>query len=235
MTSRLVDRLQTEVCRRAFSAPEALLYELTIAPALAAIAAPLVDPWVSGGLVADVGCGGGRLAWSIAQGGSATVVGVDASSAQVRRFHRRTRSTPSCAAALASASALPFPSSTFGTVLSCCAVKHWEDRRGGLAECLRVAAPGAAVVVVEIDGSASAAEVRRFAHRSRIPLGMREAYVRFAMRTVVGVAPSADDIRSALSGLGAANVDARRVEGLPFTLTTAVAPQPPTDLMAGPR
>jgi hypothetical protein len=84
-----------------------------------------------------------------------------------------------------------------------------------------VTKPGGAVVVIEIDGSATPEEFWRFARTSRIPFGLHKAYLRFAMRTVVGVAPSRDVLANSFEGLPVAGLCLRRITGLPFLLATA--------------
>ncbi|MHB8218702.1 MAG: hypothetical protein ACYDHU_00040 [Acidimicrobiales bacterium] len=78
-------------------------------------------------------------------------------------------------------------------------------------------------MIVEIDGSSTADEFWRFAQNSRVPFGMRRAYLRFAMRTVVGVAPGRDALERSFHEAGALLPDIRRIEGMPFWLATAEA------------
>jgi ubiquinone/menaquinone biosynthesis C-methylase UbiE len=213
-----VEHLADGVCRRAFSSPEAIAYELTIAPALAAALEPLIRPLLTGPRTLDVGCGGGQIAKRLAND-TFSVIGLDPSRSQVRRFDRR---APSAAGVVqARAEALPFASSTFDSLYSSCAWKHWPEPSIGTAECVRVTKSGGSIVVVEIDGSASPAEFWSFARRSRIPLGLRKAYLRFAMRTVVGVAPTRDHLASSFDGLQVTALSVQRVDGLPFLLATA--------------
>jgi len=63
----LYGRLAEVVCRRAFSSPEAMAYELTIAPTLAKIVAPEFITRVRGNRVLDVDCGGGIISELIAK------------------------------------------------------------------------------------------------------------------------------------------------------------------------
>jgi len=78
-------------------------------------------------------------------------------------------------------------------------------------------------VIVEIDGSSTADEFWRFARNSRVPLGMRRAYLRFAMRTVVGVAPGHGALERSFHEAGVLRPGIRRIEGMPFWLVTAEA------------
>jgi hypothetical protein len=84
-----------------------------------------------------------------------------------------------------------------------------------------VARGDAPIVVVEIDGAATVDEVRAFANATRIPLGLREAYVRFAMRTVVGVAADDTAMRRMFTEAGLRSAEVEKVEGFPFLLGLA--------------
>lgn len=220
----LVERFKTGVCRRSFSSPEALSYELAIAPALCQIVAPLIAVHACEPPVLDVGSGGGRITAAIADVVSGPAVAIDSSLSQVRRVARRARHSGRVVPVQASAEQLPLRDGRFGAVVSSCAVKHWPDPRAGLAECVRVARPGAPVVIVEIDGDASISDVRAFAHRTRVPLGLREAYVRFAMRTVVAVAPRREQLLALVSRAGIATPKVDHVDGFPFVVTHGYAP-----------
>jgi ubiquinone/menaquinone biosynthesis C-methylase UbiE len=216
----LFGRLANGVCRRAFSSPEAVAYELTIAPALADIVVPAIASYVVGSRVLDVGCGGGRVAVALAAQLPVTVVGVDPSSSQVNRLARHARATPAVTGIQAWGEGLPFADGTFDTVISSCAWKHWPAPAKGVAECLRVLRPGGAPVFVEIDGTSTPDEFWQFARESRIPFGMRKAYLRFAMRTVVGVAPDAGALEASFLECGAERPTVRRIAGMPFWLVT---------------
>lgn len=217
------DRLSEGVCRRSFSSPEAFLYEAMIAPALCRLVAPAVLPRLGGWPVLDVGCGGGRLSARIADDRHCLVVGIDPSQAQMARVGRR-RAAARVDGARASAMALPFAAGRFGSVISSCALKHWPDPSVGLAECMRVARQDAVIVIVEIDGSASIDDVWRFAEQLDLPAPIRSGYVRFAMRTVVGVAPRPDEVEARLVAAGAVGVARYAIERSPLTLCVGRRP-----------
>lgn len=208
-------RLTTSVCRRAFSSPEALIYELPV-PAVAAVVSPLVVPHLCGPTILDVGCGGGRVASNVAATTKSTVIGIDPSESQTTRVARRNTKHPVVAAGRATAERLPFRDRSFDAVFSSCALKHWPSPRDGLAECARVGRPAAPLVIVEIDGASTPAEVHEFTRLTRVPPGLRAAYVRFAMRSVVAVAPDATALAAMYDDLPLTTPSVEKVRGLPF-------------------
>jgi ubiquinone/menaquinone biosynthesis C-methylase UbiE len=212
-------RLSEGICRRAFSSPEALLYEATIAESLKRVVLPALAPHIRGRLVLDVGSGGGRLAMALAENHS--VVGIDPSWSQVRRFRRRAGG--GAMTFLANGESLPFSDHVFDTVYSSCVFKHWHTPGAALSECARVARPGGRLITVEIDGNASPDEFRQFADRSRVPLGLRSGYVRFAMRTIVGVAPTISSLAAAFDHLHVDDLAVGRIPDMPFLIATATA------------
>jgi ubiquinone/menaquinone biosynthesis C-methylase UbiE len=181
--------LADAVCRRAFSSPEAFLYEVTIARALADIVTPELAKYARGHVL-DVGAGGGTVAARLVIDHGLTVVALDPSTAQVRRADRLAARVPGLATCVGSAQDLPFDDASFDSVVSSCAWKHWPDPAIGVRECVRVLRPGGTLAIIEIDGTVTPDAFWRFAKHSRVPWGMKHAYLRFAMRTVVGVAPS---------------------------------------------
>jgi ubiquinone/menaquinone biosynthesis C-methylase UbiE len=127
-------------------------------------------------------------------------VGIDASASQARRA----RGT------CASGDALPFADASFDSVVSSCAIKHLPEPAAGVAEWRRVLRPGGAIAVVEIDGASTPSEVHHFASMTRVPPGLRWAYSRFVMETVVAVAPTVDELGELVGS------PATKVAGLPY-------------------
>lgn len=93
----------------------------------------------------DVGCGPGAALEHAATTG-AGVAGVDPSPAMVARAARR---VPSAQVEVGSAEHIPFPDDHFTVVINVASFHHWADREAGLAEILRVLAPGGKLYVVE--------------------------------------------------------------------------------------
>jgi ubiquinone/menaquinone biosynthesis C-methylase UbiE len=209
--------LADAVCQRAFSSPEAFLYEGTIAHALADIVTPELAKYARG-RVLDVGAGGGTVAARLVREHGLTVVALDPSPAQVRRAHRLADRVPGLSACSGSAGALPFDDQSFDSVVSSCAWKHWPDPAAGVNECLRVLRPGGTLAIIEIDGTATPEAFWVFAKHSRVPFGMKHAYLRFAMRTVVGVAPSPAELAASF---GDVTVSTSSLLNAPFTLAVA--------------
>jgi hypothetical protein len=83
---------------------------------------------------------------------------------------------------------------------------------------MRVLRPGGTLTIVEVDGTATPAEFWRFARISRVPVGMKRAYLRFAMRTVVGVAPGAHELRASF---GDTPAEVERLGEMPFLVAHA--------------
>jgi ubiquinone/menaquinone biosynthesis C-methylase UbiE len=163
-------RVSEGVCQRAFSSPEAFLYEGTIAAALSTVVLPALRRHITGPRVLDVGAGGGRLA--VALSGEFRLVGIDPSWPQVRRFRRRAGGRT--AIVRARGESLPFASRSFDTVYSSCVYKHWTTPDVAMRDCARLTRPGGTLITIEIDGDATPAELRQFAdHRSLSPLATK--------------------------------------------------------------
>lgn len=212
--------LADAVCRRAFSSPEALLYEVTIARALADIVTPELAKYATG-RVLDVGAGGGTVASRLVLHNALSVVALDPSTAQIRRAARLAARVPGLSTCVGSAESIPFDDATFDSVVSSCAWKHWPHPAIGVTECLRVLRPGGTLALIEIDGTVTPESFWNFAKHSRVPFGLKHAYLQFAMRTVVGVAPSPLELAASF---GDVSVTTSGLSNAPFTLAVATRP-----------
>jgi ubiquinone/menaquinone biosynthesis C-methylase UbiE len=220
----LLGALRERLWRRSFSPLDAFVFEKAIAPAVAKIIGPVVSGLVHGPQVLDVGCGGGLIAGSVAASCGATVIGVDPSSAQVRRFNKRHRKMDSLRALRARAESLPFSGASFDSLYSSCVWKHWPDSARGTAECARVLRPGGAIVFIEIDRSSSKEDWLRFASSGDVPTGLRHLVVWFTLKLVSPVAPDAASLRSSFDGLDVEMVSVSKMTDLPFLVCTARSP-----------
>jgi hypothetical protein len=77
-------------------------------------------------------------------------------------------------------------------------------------------------VIIEIDGSSTRSTFERFARGTRFPPGLRKAYVRFAMRTVVGVAPTVRQLTQSFDGLDLSSTVVKNLGESPFLLAQAI-------------
>jgi ubiquinone/menaquinone biosynthesis C-methylase UbiE len=186
------------------------------------VVTPIFLERLTGTAVLDVGGGGGTVAARLSRASGCSVVVLDPSPAQIRRAERVHRRQPRVTARLGAAGEIPFADQSFDYVVTSCAWKHWPNPSKGVSECLRVLRPGGRFVILEIDGTSSPSEFWDFAKTSRVPVGMKRAYVRFAMRTVVGVAPDIGDVRTSF---GDHHVSVERLDGAPFCWRR----QPPPD------
>ena len=213
-------RRMVDLNRGPFNGIEAAFYEFLSAPAVRAIVSPVLVDTLHGvdGVVLDVGCGSGDVTRDL-RVRCPDVIGADPSVPQLRRLRRR--NVLPCVAA--PADALPFPSATFGAVVSSCSVKHWPSLASGLAECGRVLSPGGVLVIVEIDAGQHDEDLLRFAARTRVPPGLRRGYRSMARRSFVPLTPEPAEVEAVLTEAGLQRVAHRRIEGLPFFIVTAHA------------
>lgn len=106
--------------------------------------------------VLDVGCGAGEVCVDLAQrvGPRGRVAGVDPSEAMIAAARQAaTASGPAIELQVASIYALPFPDATFDAVRAERVFQHLDDPEAGLREMIRVARPGARVMVIDPDHS----------------------------------------------------------------------------------
>lgn len=194
--------------RRPFSGPEAWLYDVVLAEGIFGVARPLVEEiaafLAAGDRVLDVGCGGGQELLALAQARpEAQVVGVDLSKVGPRRaVGRAGRSmVENAAVGRACALALPFRRDAFTASVSFFSIKHWPDPRAGIAELVRVTAPGGWLLVAEINPRASPDEWRRYVDLTRVPVPLRGLYTHITFPTVVRRSLDYPTLEAAFAGL----------------------------------
>ncbi len=101
----------------------------------------------------DIGCGPGaavRMAADIVVEGEA--IGVDRAPAMIDIARKRSTAFPNTRFEVGSAESLPFPDGEFTVIWTAHSFHHWEDRRTGLAEMVRVLADGGRALILEQHG-----------------------------------------------------------------------------------
>jgi len=98
--------------------------------------------------VLDVGCGTGLMSAKLAATGR-QVVGVDISSAMIKRARRRNHSRLEFT--LGDAEGLPFPDSCFDAVVNLISFHHYPNPSRAAAEFQRVLRPGGRLVLIAFD------------------------------------------------------------------------------------
>ncbi len=93
----------------------------------------------------DIGCGLGAALEHGSRAGAETA-GIDPSPSMIERARKR---VPTAAVELGSAEEIPFRDDRFTAVMAVATFHHWADRGRGLAEVLRVLAPGGRLLVME--------------------------------------------------------------------------------------
>ena len=109
-----------------------------------------------GGRIADLGCGGGHVAFAVAPHAGA-VVACDLSEAMLAAVAAEAarRGLAAVTTRQASVAALPFPDASFDMVMSRFSAHHWDDVDKGLREARRIARPGAVAVFADVVTPAS--------------------------------------------------------------------------------
>ena len=99
-------------------------------------------------LVLDVGCGTGLMSARLAASGR-NVVGVDLSTAMIKRARRR--SAPNLEFLHADAEDLPFESASFDAVVNLISFHHYPNPSAAASEFRRVLRPGGRLVLIAFD------------------------------------------------------------------------------------
>ncbi|HVY10743.1 MAG TPA: methyltransferase domain-containing protein [Mycobacteriales bacterium] len=211
--------------RIGFSPLEALLYDRYQAESvLVPVASRLADlaqslPGSASWL--DVGCGGGHALAALSDCRPDVVAaGLDISSPQLRAARRRLASATTVRFVRGSAATLPFRGAAFDAAVALFSIKHWPDRRGGLAECARVLRPGGRVLVAEIDGDATFGEWRRWVATGCMAPVLRQGFSVGAYFAVVRSSVTVPVLDDLLRRAGFARVSVERVPGYPVVAGT---------------
>jgi len=101
--------------------------------------------------ILDVGCGTGYLLGQLAarapQAGA--LAGIDPAPAMIE-VARSAATDGRVGFVVGTAEQLPWPDRTFDLVVSTTSFDHWADQRAGLAQCVRVLAPGGCLVLADL-------------------------------------------------------------------------------------
>lgn len=204
-----------------YSAVESFLYDALLAPALYRSRSfsafeELVDV-PDRGRALDVGCGGGHAAIELAKRKPMLeVVGLDLSPQQVARARRRSSAFGRRVQFVeGSALDLPFDDESFDLVYSVASIKHWPDRRQGLAECVRVLRPGGWLLVLEADRGCRQEDAAEFVRGFRLPHVLWPASLAFFRVIVAGRSIDIEDARDLLRGLPLDETSVSRLSGAP--------------------
>lgn len=102
--------------------------------------------------VLDLGCGAGHASFAAAAGGAKRVIAYDPSADMlaVVAAEAARRGFTSLETRVGAAEVLPFESGTFDLIVTRYSAHHWADVPRALAECARVATPGARLVVIDL-------------------------------------------------------------------------------------
>lgn len=196
------------------------MYGLAVARGQEDLYARLLSPVREAGArgqVLDVGSGPGHAAVKLARESHPIhVVGVDRSAsmvAQARQLARRAH-VPNVSFLPADALYLPFSEESFDLVYSIASIKHWSDRRRGLAEIHRVLKLGGSAVILEADRSADDASLLRYAERW--PWLPRRLFVTAFRHVVARSSLDLTEARALIDSSPFAGGTARRLDELPL-------------------
>ncbi|MEW6777431.1 MAG: methyltransferase domain-containing protein, partial [Bdellovibrionota bacterium] len=174
--------------------------------------------------ILDLGCGAGHFALRLGEEVPGShVTGADPSSQMIRRAlgTRGDFRYVSVRFVLAPAEELPFSNGSFDAVVSLVSIKHWKDRKAGLAEASRVLRPGGKLYVAEIDPGRKGPELDSFL--SRLPWPLRGGFT----STVQPQGVALSECRRLVEGAGFEGIQEGTYEDFPGFFVAGNKPKPP--------
>ena len=211
-----------------YSFIEAFAYDLFIAPAITEhvdwISTRIAEIEKSRAKVLDVGCGGGQNAVELLKRyPEIELTGVDLSDSQIDRAIGRSNNFQNRSQFIqGDALNLPFDDETFDVVYSIASIKHWPDKKLGLAECIRVLKQGGKLFIIEADKSASWSECRNFVEKWRLPFFTMPLNLFFFKNVVIANSISLKEAKGLWGRLNLDHADVSKVTGLPALLMYGV-------------
>src|SRR5689334_10723720 len=102
--------------------------------------------------VLDLGCGAGHASYAAAAGEAKRVIAYDPSAEMlsVVAAEAARRGFTNLETQVGAAEVLPFENGTFDLIVTRYSAHHWASVPKALAECARVAAPGARLIVIDL-------------------------------------------------------------------------------------
>lgn len=179
--------------------------------------------------VLDVGSGPGFLCFILAERNTTvSITGIDYSRTEVRNALKRLgkRGLRNCDFRVGNAMDLPFPDSSFDTVISFASIKHWPDKVRGLREIRRVLAPAGTALVLEANRECTDDEFKNFTTAFKRWWVYMRLFSWYARIITVDQGLTPDEFRRYAREAGFDEIEVEKVAGGPFifmTLQGAVA------------
>ena len=218
--------------REPYSAAESWFYDRFIAPGgtrlVQRLQYGLPTSLPDGARILDVGCGGGQNARLIAERfPGAHVTGLDLSAEQIARAERRAspqadrfRWLVGDATAMDRAGVAD---DRFDLVYSIASIKHWPEPDRGVAEMVRVAKPGAPILVVEADRACSLEDATAFVEAIGVPRLLLPIALAGFRTWVAGRSLTVHEARALWSDLPVSAAKVELIPGLPLFMMSATA------------
>lgn len=178
--------------------------------------------------VLDVGCGGGQNAMYLAERYPVSqITGLDLSAEQIARAERRARtrgiaSTWLVGDATAMARA-GVGDSSFDMVYSIASIKHWPEPGKGIAEMVRVARPGARVVIAEADRACRLDDASAFVRLVGLPRLFHPIALAAFRTWVAGRSLTVHEARALWADVPVREATVETIPGMPVFVMSAIA------------